>query len=108
MAQKKIKTKSLDLKKLNNLSLEKVNNLQFPSINILKKLPVNLSLFETVLVSSNDEMVRKYLNKKIRFDQIVKNVINFINLNEFKKFKRIKPNKVQDIIKLTNYVRLKI
>ena len=54
---KEYKDKDLSIKKLNKLELSKVNLKRFPSIKILKHLPTKLSLFETVLVSANDELV---------------------------------------------------
>ena len=74
----------------------------------LNLLPKKQSLFETVLVASNDTLVDLFLNKKISFNQIQKLLFKIINLNEFKKFKKIIPAKITDIIKLNKYVRLKI
>ena len=55
----------IDLKKLNNLCLENVNLRKFSSVKILNKLPDKDSLFETVIVSANDELVNLYLKKKL-------------------------------------------
>ncbi|MDC1080445.1 1-deoxy-D-xylulose-5-phosphate reductoisomerase, partial [Candidatus Pelagibacter sp.] len=41
-----LKTKEVDLKKLNNLNFSKVNYKKFPLINILSKLPKSDSLYE--------------------------------------------------------------
>jgi hypothetical protein len=35
-------------------------------------------------------------------------IYKFINLDEFKKYKYIKPNKIENIEKLSQYVRFKI
>ena len=40
------------------------------SVGILKKLPSRNSLFETVLVAANDELVSLFLNKKIDYSSI--------------------------------------
>ena len=74
----------------------------------LKVLPNKHSLFETVLVSSNDEFVELFLNNKIKFHQISKLLLKFIKLKEFNKFKKLSPKNVMDIMKLSKYVRLKI
>ena len=68
----------------------------------------NASLFETVIVSANDILVNKFLKKEIKFNDISKFLLKVINLNEFKKFKNIKPKSVDEVVKLANYVSLKI
>ena len=103
-----IKTKKLDLNKLNNLNLEKINKNIFPLLDILKLIPEKTSLFETVLVSSNDEFVNLFLNKKIKFHEISKKIMNFLKLKEFQKYKKIHSFTINDIVKLNEYVRLKI
>jgi 1-deoxy-D-xylulose-5-phosphate reductoisomerase len=107
-SNKIIKTKKLNLNKLNNLNLEKINKDKFPLLNILKLIPNKTSLFETVLVSSNDEYVNLFLNKRIKFHEISKKILNFVQLKEFKKFKKIHSFTIKDIVKLNEYVRLKI
>ncbi len=49
-----IKSKNLDIIKLNSLSFKFVDKRKFPIIKILKLLPEKNSLFETILVSAND------------------------------------------------------
>ena len=105
---KGIKTKKLNLQNLNNLNLTKVQKIKFPLINILKKLPKNHSLFETVLVASNDELVNLFLKKKINYSDISKIMIRFISQREFQKYKKIQPKSIKDIIKLNEYVRFKM
>ena len=104
---KHIKTKKINIKFLNNLKLTEVNKKQFPLINLLKKIPKNNTLFETLLVSINDRLVDLFLNKKISYDQISKNIISQINSKSFSKFKRKKLNNLAQIEKLNNFVRLK-
>ena len=72
--QKKINYKSLNIniKKMNNLDLRNVDFKKFPLVKILKLIPDKISLFETVVVSANDELVRLYLSKKINFKDIEK------------------------------------
>ena len=105
---KSIKTEKLNLKNLNDLELSKIDIKKFPLIKILKKLPNKNSLFETVLVSANDELVKLFLNKDISYLDITKIMIKLISLKELQKYKKIKPRSTDDIIKLNEYVRLKI
>ena len=105
---KKIISNKLDIDILNNLKLQKIDNKLFPVIDILNYLPTKSSLFETVLVTTNDQLVNLFLKGKIRFSDISKNISKIINLKEFQKFKKKKPKNIQDIHILSNYVRLKV
>ena len=98
----------LNIKILNNLNLKKIDLKKFPLVKIINMMPKRISLFETVIVAANDKFVESYLNGKIRFDEIHSRLIEFINNNEFEKYKRIKPKKIENIINLNKYVRLKI
>ena len=102
---KEYKDKALDIKKLNKLELSNVNLKRFPSVRILKYLPNKFSLFETVLVSANDELVNLFLKKQIKFTDISKKLLKIIRSRKFKKFKGLQPKKIDDIIKLNSYVR---
>ena len=102
------KSKSLNLEILNDLKLKPVNVNKFPIVKILRKLPKINSLFETVLVAANDRIVELYLNGNIEYEQIYKKMYKFINIKEFQKYKRIKPKKIENILNLNKYVRLKI
>jgi len=105
---KKIKTNKIDIKKLNNLNLTKVNKKKFPFVDIIKNMPNKTSLYETVLVSANDEYVKQYLNNSIKFTDIQYKILRFIKKKEFSKYKKISPKNIKDIIKLNNYVRMKV
>ena len=106
--EKKLYSKEIDLKKLNNLRLQKIDKKKFPIVKILDNIPLNHSLFETVIVSANDEFVNLYLKKNIKFNDISRKLLKFAKLNEFSKYKKIRSFKIQDIVKLNKYVRLKI
>ncbi len=75
---------------------------------MLNYIPEKISLFDTVVVSANDELVRMYLNGKINYNDITKKLIKIVNLKEFLKLKKKVPYKILDIINLDRYVRLKI
>ena len=102
------KNKPLDLKTLNNLNLKVVDEKKFPLVKLLNKLPQNSSLFETVIITVNDYLVYKFLNKKISFQKLTKLIYKISNLKDFQKFKKIKPKSVNQIYKLRNYVHLKV
>lgn len=102
------KISNLKINKLNNLSLKKIDKEKFPVIKILNYLPNKISLFETVLVSANDELVRLYLNKKIKYYEIAKKLLKIISKKEYLNLKKKTPKNVKDIINLDQYVRLKI
>jgi 1-deoxy-D-xylulose-5-phosphate reductoisomerase len=103
-----INSKKLNLKILNNLEFKEINYKRFSVIKILNKLPENSSLFETILVSINDKLVELFLTNKIKFTDISKKMHNILDLKEFKKYKMIKPRKINDIIFLDNKIRNKI
>ena len=99
---------NLDLKKMNNLCLSKIDEKKFPVIKLIKNLPSKNTLYETVVVAANDVLVDLFLRKKIRYTDISFLLLKIINLKEFKQFKKIYPSRIEDIVKLSNYVRLKI
>ncbi|WP_415291133.1 1-deoxy-D-xylulose-5-phosphate reductoisomerase [Candidatus Pelagibacter sp. Uisw_136] len=104
----KIKSYPLNIKILNNLQLQKIDKIRFPIIKLLNKLTEIDSLFETVIVSANDNLVNKFLKNEIKFIDISKKLLKFTSLNEFQKFKKIKPVNVKQIEQLADYVSLKI
>jgi 1-deoxy-D-xylulose-5-phosphate reductoisomerase len=106
--QNKIKSKNLDLSKINAPNFKKIDIKKFPVIKILKRLPNNHSLYETVIVAANDKLVHMFLNNKIKFLDISKFLLKIIDTKEFKKYKRITPRNIAQIEQLSNYVSLKI
>ena len=105
---KKIRTKKLNISNLNNLNFIKVDTKRYPSIKILKTIPKKISFYETVIVSANDELVDLFLEGKIIFQDIVKYLHKILQMKEFLKFKNRVPKKYEELIKLNNFVRLKI
>ncbi len=100
--------KNINLKTLNDLNLQYPKIKKYPSLKLLKFLPKQHTLFDTVLVSANDELVKLFLKNKISFSSITKILYNFIFLKEFNKYKKQKYYNLHDISKLDEYVRLKI
>ena len=107
-SNKKFISKNINLDILNNLEFKKVDRKKFPMIDLLNYLPNKNSLFETVIVSANDTLVYLFLKNKIKFTDIQKNLFKLIKSNEFQKYKNILPLKISDILKLNEYVHLKI
>ncbi len=105
---KYIKSKRIDILKLNKPNFDTVDLKRYPMINILKHLPKKNSLFETVIVSANDTLVNLFLDKKIKFVDLYNHLIKFIKRKEFIKYKNKLPKNIEDIIELNNYVRSKI
>ncbi len=102
-----LNSSNLDFKKLNNLEFDIVNSKKFPSINILKYIPKKISLYETVLVSANDELVELFLKKKISFQNITNNLKKILRIKKFLKYRNRTPKNYNEIINLSDYVRLK-
>ena len=104
--KKTISTK-INMNLLNDLKIQKVPIKKFPINKILSHLPKTDSLFETILVSANDTLVKLFLSNKISFNGIHYNLNKVLGLNEFQKFKKKKPKNLNEILELNEYVRLK-
>ena len=104
----KINFKKIDVNKLNNLQLTEIDKEKFPVVNVLNKLPLNDSLFETVLVSVNDHLVNLLLNKKITYLQLIEKLFKIVSKKEFSKYKFIEPKKITDILNLNKILKSKI
>jgi len=92
---------------LNNLKFTDVDIKKFPVIKILKKYPNYCTLFDTALVSINDELVNLFLNKKISFNDIFKNLNIILNLKIIKQLKNKIPKTYKEISEINDFVRLK-
>ena len=103
-----LKTQNLNIDSLNNLDFSNVNYKKFPLVKIISKLSEKNSLFETIVVAANDELVDHFLNKKIKFTEISDKLLKFLRMREFEKYKNIKPKNIKSIEKLNKYVRIKI
>ena len=103
-----LNSKASNFNILNNLQFTQINKKKFPVVKILDYFSEKNSLFETIVITSNDLLVDLFLKNKIKFTDISKILIKFLKLKEFKRFKKIKPKNVIDIMKLNKYVRLKL
>ena len=108
LSKKMINSKKLDFNILNNLDFRTANSKKFPLIKVLKMLPNNTSLFETILVSINDKFVELFLKNKIKFTDISKKMNKMLNLYTFKKYKKIKPKSINEIIDMNEKIKERI
>ena len=104
---KTFNSKKININFLNNLNFSKADPKQYPLINILKKIPKNETLFETILVSVNDELVKLFLKEKISFEDISIFLNRILNNKIFSKYRLKKVNNFREIQKLNEFVRLK-
>ena len=104
-SKKIINSKKLDFKILNNLDFRSIDSTKFPLIKVLKMLPNNTSLFETILVSINDKFVELFLSNKIKFTDISRKMNKMLSLYSFKKYKKIKPKNIEEIIKMNTKIK---
>ena len=102
------KSNKLNFDYLNNLNFNEVDTSKFSSIKILKLIPRKNSLYETVMVTANDELVHLFLDGKINFLDIVKKLSMIMKLREFSKYRYINPKNFDQIKNLSSYVRLKV
>ncbi len=102
---KTYKTKNFDLNKINKLNLSKPDYNKFKSLKILKSIPSNDSLFETVLICTNDELVNMFLNKQIQFKNLYFYLNKIINFKILRKYCNVKPRSVDQIFKLKSKVK---
>ena len=98
-------TKELNLEKMNLIKLSTPNLRQFPLLKVLKLIPKKDSLFETVLISVNDELVKLFLSKKIDYSKISQYLIKIINFKVFKKYCNVKPVSIKQIYKVRNIAK---
>tara|TARA_Y100001970_G_C14215393_1_gene849350 strand:- start:1223 stop:2383 length:1161 start_codon:yes stop_codon:yes gene_type:complete len=99
------KTQELDLDKINNVNLTKPDLKKFNYLNILKIVPHQDSLFETILVSVNDELVEMFLNNRINYKKMCFYLMKIIKFKIFKKYYKIKPKSVKQILNVRNLAR---
>jgi 1-deoxy-D-xylulose-5-phosphate reductoisomerase len=103
-----IKTSKLDIQKLNFLNFKKVNINKFPSIALIKRLKNKETLIETIIVLANDELVKLFLLKKIKFTDINSILLKLINMKEIKHLCVMMPRDINFIINLNEQIREKI
>ena len=83
----KVSSKEIDINILNNLNFSKPDTKKFKALKFIRMLPKNISLFETVLITANDEIVKLFLKNKISFQEIVPTIHKIIKHKDFKNLK---------------------
>ena len=96
------KSDELNLNKINKLNLSKPLINKFNTLKVLKLIPEKDSLYETIVISVNDELVNMFLNKKIEFNKISFYLLKIINFKKFRKYCRVVPKSVEQIYKIKN------
>ena len=97
---------NIKFKNLNGANFIIPNNKKFPYLDILRKYKTNDTYFEVILVTINDELVRLFLDKKISFIKMQKLLIKIINKRVFSKYYNDSPNKIKDIYKMINKIKV--
>jgi len=87
----------LNVEKINKLNLSKPDKKKFISLKILKLVPRKDTLYETIIISVNDELVNMFLNNKIKFNKILFYLLKIIKFKKFKKYCKIKPKSIKQI-----------
>ncbi len=85
------------LRNLNNLKFINPDKKKFPLLEILSFIPNKVSYFETILITLNDILVKKYLNNQINYISIQKNLLRLIKSPYFTNFYNLKPKNIYDI-----------
>ena len=102
-----INIKKVDTKILNKLSFYNVDNKRFPSIKLIDKCLTFGFLTPTIVNASNEVLVSLFLQKQLKFLDIVRTINKIFRDKDFKKYARRKPRTIKDIIMADNWARLK-
>jgi len=97
--------KNINFVKFNNLKFMKPNIRKFPLLKTLKLKPKKDSYFETILVTLNDELVKKYLNNEINYFSLQQNVLKLIKHPYFIKYYSKNPSNINDIKNMVKKVK---
>ena len=102
-----LKSENINLSILNNLNFRQPDKKKFTSKNFLKYIKNKNKLFETILITANDELVNLYLKDRINFVDIYRLTKKIINSKIFKSYFKKKPKNPKEIINLAEKVRFK-
>ena len=94
---KKFNISKHHLNNINNIKVMFPDEKKFPLIGLINLIPENASYFETILITLNDSLVYKYLEGKINYISIQKNLLNIIKKPYFSKYYKLKPKNIYDI-----------
>jgi len=99
--------KNIDFKILNELNFQNVNTKRFPSVKLIDKCLNFGVLAPTIVNASNEVLVSLFLQKKLKFLDIVKKINKILKDKDFKKYAKRQPRTAKDILKADNWARLK-
>ena len=103
-------------KKFNDLNLKKINKMkffkpkinQFPTLKLIDKLKNNDSYLEIILIAANDELVKYFLKRKIRYSDIIFYLNKILNMSIFKRKFKKKQKTVKEINQVVEIVKSKV
>jgi len=87
---------NFNFSRLNGLNFIQPNNKKFPLLKLLDNNFKN-TYFEIILISINDELVKKYLDNRISYYSIQKILLKLIKKPYFTKYYNSVPNNIKDI-----------
>ncbi len=102
-----LKSNKLNLEILNNLEFDKPDKKRFPGLLILKKITNLDTLFETALISANDELVNQFLQGKIKFYEIIDNLNAVLRIKSLRLLYKKKPSSFEQIDQFKKIVTMK-
>ena len=76
---------------------QEINNIKIP-IND-RGLKFGDGLFETILISANEELVSSFLKNKIKFNDISHYLLQIIKIKELRKYIYKRPKNINEILK---------
>ncbi len=90
------KNNNFEFEILNGKNFIRPNPTNFPLLNLLK-YNFNNSFFEVILVSLNDELVKKYLENKISYISILNIMLILLKKPYFSKYYKSNPSNINEI-----------
>ena len=99
--------KTLNEKELSKLRFYKVDKKKFPAVNLVKKYLLKGKMGPTILNGANEELVKMFLNEKIKFTDIVQILNELLKVKGFSKFAKKNPKVLRDIYTCDKWARLK-
>ena len=102
-----ISRKKINVDILNKMNFENVNIKKLPAVKLIDKCIKAGNSGPTILNASNEVLVNLFLNKKITFLDIVKNINKVFNDKDFRKYARKKAKTLKELEIIDNWARLK-
>tara|TARA_B100001250_G_C19793384_1_gene787605 strand:- start:719 stop:1879 length:1161 start_codon:yes stop_codon:yes gene_type:complete len=100
--------KQINLKKINNMSFYQPKINQFPTLKFINKLTNKDTYLEVILVTANDELVKNYLERKIKYSEIILFLNKILNMPIFKRKFKKKQKSVKEINQVVELVKSKV